>query len=49
MTEQEFFEKYTPGYDSLDEAAEVICDEIYTIDNLKEYLKTEFPDVEWTF
>ena len=45
MTEQEFFETHTPGYDSLDELIEVLCDESLegpeNIAGLRDYLNPQ--------
>ena len=49
MTEQEFFETHTPGYNSIEEIVEVIPCELTTIDMVKEDLKEKYPDVDWSF
>tara|TARA_Y100001963_G_C6409947_1_gene277941 strand:+ start:252 stop:401 length:150 start_codon:yes stop_codon:yes gene_type:complete len=49
MTEQEFFETHTPGYNSIEEIVEAINCELTTIDVIKKDLKEKYPDVDWSF
>ena len=49
MTEQEFFETHTPGYNSIEEIVEAINCELTTIDVIKKDLKGKYPDVDWSF